>query len=131
MRRQYLLLAIFLLCCGEYRQGAYQIPTFADMQAVAQAIQRSVEQDGSIPDGAALSILNSMNGGRDSWGNKILYVSRRDPSFSFVLISPGSDGLLERDPLDYFELEEVNIVGQFERDILFRDGRAITNASPK
>jgi hypothetical protein len=63
---------------------------------------------------------------------RLVYASKAEPVFSFVLISPGEDGVFERDaPELYFDAPREDIVGRLERDIVFRDGEPMTIASAK
>jgi hypothetical protein len=130
--RLLLVTTLLLIGCRPYQQLTRQLPTFANMQAAATAIQRICERDGSVSEEAALSILEKVSDGRDDWGNRIVYASRSMPAFSFVLISPGQDGVFERDdPSQYFDAPVENIVGNLDRDIVFRDGEPVTIASGK
>lgn len=132
MIRALVYAALLLVSCGEYRQLSYQLPTFANMQSIAREIRSLHERHGSISDEAATQVVMRVNQGRDSWGNRIVYASRREPVFSFVLISPGADGLFEKDaPSDYFDAPVEDIVGDLDRDIVFRDGEPVTIASHK
>jgi hypothetical protein len=48
---------------------------------------------------------------------------------TYILVSPGSDGILEsEDDAYYLQLEQEDIRGVSTRDIVFRDGKAVTNA---
>jgi hypothetical protein len=51
-------------------------------------------------------------------------------SFSYLLVSCGSDGKLDVPNIDeYFNLGKVDVRGVTWHDIVFRDGRPVTNAS--
>lgn len=131
MKLSILVLTTLLLGCGEYRQLTRQLPTFVNMQTMAREIQRIYERDGSVTEDQAQSILMMINEGRDEWGHRIVYAASSDPA-SFVLISPGQDGVFERGaPSQYFDAPREDIVGQLDRDIVFRDGEPVTIASSK
>jgi hypothetical protein len=130
--RTLVLTTLLLAACRDYRQLTRQLPTFANMKSVAREIQRIRERDGSISDEAALAVVRRINDGRDEWGHRLVYASKAEPVFSFVLISPGEDGVFERDaPELYFDAPREDIIGRLERDIVFRDGVPVTIASAK
>ncbi len=130
-----LLGSLLLLCqidCWGVMSATKQLPTFADLLNISRDIQSHVKLEGSISDEQARRIIDSIGDGKDRWGTRYFFRTRREPEFSFVLISPGSDRRLDFDDLDhYFEMEQENIVGDLARDIVFRDGNPITIASSK
>jgi hypothetical protein len=109
-----------------------QTPTFADLQAISRKLDRLRETRGSFTVADALRVARPYRGGRDSWGNPYLFEVRTTPSFSFLAISTGRDGRLDvADASNYFSWPQENIVGKLDRDIVFRDGAAVTIGSPK
>ncbi len=131
-----LIVAVVLLGVGCYpwRQIFRQTPTFANLQAVSSRIDWLRAGWVEVTEDQLQSVLAGINSGRDAWGNPILTAVRHrdDGQTDFLLVSPGSDGELDVESIDeYFELESVDIVGQFERDIVFRNGKPVTNASDK
>lgn len=125
-------LALSALSCNVYQEVHMQTPTFVNLQVVAMRIQEVVEREGEIPTAEAMEIVKWMNEGKDAWGEPIVYISRKDPAFSFVVISKGRDRQLDNPDADiYFSIEEMDIIGNFDRDIVFRDGRPLATKSPK
>jgi hypothetical protein len=78
---------------------------------------------------AANSLVRAVHGGRDAWGNRIIFMSNEDPAhFIYAVVSPGSDGRLNRSREDYFRMGRKDVKGLWDEDILFRNGEAITLA---
>ncbi len=109
-----------------------QLPTFANLLSTSLAIQQVVDKEGSISNGEASRIIREMGMGLDEWGSPIIFRARKEPGFSFILISLGRDKSLDVDDIgQYFTHPQENIVGEFDRDIVFRDGKPVTIASAK
>lgn len=126
------LTLVILLGCDAYWRISRQIPTFADLYSSADELQLLVEKHGSVSDAEAYRIIRKRNSGLDSWGNPIVFRAKSSPQFSFLLLSLGSDGKLDVDDIEsYFSHPREVIVGQFDRDIVFRDGKPVTIASDK
>lgn len=113
---------------GVYRR-AKQVRTFANMQGISASVAAAM-RDGKMDPAGLLAIVESVSGGRDSWGNKlVLEVRLLQGERQFVLVSPGSDGLLDYSDIGaYFLLPERDTKGKFEEDIVFRNGRPVTLA---
>ncbi len=127
-----LLGAELILSCGAYEQLHRQTPTFANMQNISRNIEVVVSEKGHITESAAMNIIAEYNEGQDGWGTPYIFKSRNQPEFSYIVVSLGSDRVLDVGNIDaYFELAETDIVGQFARDIVFRDGKYVTIASAK
>jgi hypothetical protein len=106
------------------------VRTYTNMQGIVGRLEAI--KDAGKPDFRAQSrsAIASETDGRDQWGNPfVLVVKERGPSYSYLLISYGSDGRLDvASPDLYFTEEEELILGHPERDIVFRDGLPLKNA---
>ncbi len=126
-----LLLVLLFLGCDDYQQMTKQTPTFANLLNITKAIERVVKSKGSISDAKAEAIINTVTR-LDSWGGDIIFRARRGAGFSYIVVSLGRDRRLDVDDIDvYFELPQEDIYHQFDRDIVFRDGKPVTLASHK
>ncbi len=77
----------------------------------------------------AASLVRSVNGGRDAWGHRFIFMSNNDhKNFAYVVVSTGSDGQLDMKKGDYFTMKPVNVKGAWAKDIVFRNGEAVTLA---
>ena len=116
-----------------YRQLTEQLPTFANLQVVAAQIQRQLESNPGLSDNEVRTMVRGFFGEfRDAWGDEIIYVRKNRQDISFLLISPGADGKLDvKDPAIYFLVPRTEIIGQLDRDIVFRDGVAVTNGGKR
>jgi hypothetical protein len=127
-----LLLVFVITGCGLKRgyDRAKQARTFADLQVMAARLSDTISKTGDLSEAQAARTIKSVNGGRDAWGNDVVFRSRsRDGRISYVLVSPGSDGVLEHPDLDdYFAQSASDVHDDSRRDIVFRDGEAITRA---
>lgn len=122
-----LLVVLPLVACDQYGEVKKQLPTFADMQNLARAIQSVVDEEGSISDEDARKLIAIINDGKDAWGTGLLYKSREDPEFTFLLVSLGRDRKLDVTHLeDYFYVEKRIIEGELDRDIVFLNTDAMT-----
>lgn len=77
------------------------------------------------------SAITSEAEGRDQWGNPFVFIVKdQGSSYSYLLISYGSDDQLDvASPEMYFDDDkEELILGQPQRDIVFRDGLPLKNA---
>ena len=121
-----------VLGCGFYDGflRTRQVRSFIYLQEICFDIEAARKgTSGYISEPKAYSIVNSVHGGRDSWGNKIIFLSNgRRESFEYVAISPGSDGKLEKTAPEYFSMKTVNIKGSWGADIVFRNGEAVALA---
>ena len=128
-----LLIALALVfSCRAYEQLHRQTPTFANLQHIVEQVEVVVSERGYVTEAEMARILTQYNKGRDEWGTPYVFRSRNHPEFSYILVSLGSDKALDVESIDaYFELAETDIVGQFDRDIVFRDGKHVTIASAK
>jgi len=65
--------------------------------------------------------------GLDNWGHGLILIRRSDDHY--LLISLGSDGVADvRNLSDYWRVRPSDIRADSRKDIVFRDGRAITMA---
>lgn len=115
-----------LVACEDY-QRVRQIESYAHLQAASSIIKELIIQEGSIEQGKAMEVIQGVNGGKDAWGNEILYKQRSSPYLSFILVSPGRDNALDIESIeDYFIYPEEDIRGHPDRDIVFRDAMPVT-----
>jgi hypothetical protein len=112
-----------------FRRRALQVRTFADMQVISRKITAHL-QTGDRSREALEALVRSVNQGKDAWGNDfVLQIRDTDQGYSYLLISPGSDGRLDvASAAAYFDLERVDIRRQYANDLVFRDGVAVTMA---
>lgn len=126
-----LLSAITLAGCGlsDAYQRAKQVRTYTDLQTLAHRIDQGLAEH-SLSSAEAENILQQVNDGRDAWGNRFIFRSKSDRGkFSYLLISLGSDGRLDVEDADaYFTVPISHVHGNSERDLVFRDGQAVTLA---
>jgi hypothetical protein len=123
------LVAYVAVFSWSYYRRALQVRTFADMQVISKKISDQVQR-GVVSFEELQNTVVSVNSGRDAWGNDFLLEIRDiDQVLSCVLVSRGSDGNLDVDSLSaYFDAPSDDIRRQYPRDIVFRDGKAITIA---
>lgn len=110
-------------------QRGRQIGTQATLQDMTFAIRQFEKRTGEELNGARLRpILVQIQGGLDTWGNPILStVCPNGDGYSVLLVSPGADGVLDVESMDsYCRLnKQVSVAGDFDKDIVFRDGRPL------
>jgi hypothetical protein len=63
------LLLLLFSGCGEYQQVTKQLPTFANLQTIAQELQRRVENKGFVSAAEAKVLISKYENGLDSWGH--------------------------------------------------------------
>jgi len=122
-------LAAFLgLSCNALDRSR-QVQTFGDMQVMAEMIT-DLQRTGQPSAVQVRSALRRVHDGRDAWGNEVSFFATAESGrHGYILVSPGSDGILEsEDEAYYLQLEHEDIRGTAVRDIVFRDGKAVTNA---
>jgi hypothetical protein len=108
-----------------------QLPTFADMLNISRQITEAAP--GGVPAEADVQrIVKRYNEGADRWGTRFVFHARREPAPGYLLVSLGADRQLDVPSIDeYFQLERQDITDDPDRDIVFRDGEAITIAARK
>lgn len=119
-----------LTACGFFDSGR-QLRTFADMQIVAQEIQEYAEEHSLCPsETSANEIINRITDGLDAWDRPLFFEARQTADqCDWVLVSSGSDGVLEHPDLaSYFDAAHEAIHNEPRRDIVFRNGEAVTEA---
>jgi len=135
-----LAIALALAGCGLYdsfQQVSRQNPTFANIQAMSFAIEAEIEEGGCIVIDRLEEIAERYNGGRDEWGNEFRFSIHNaddggESRCSYVVLSTGRDGQLDVEKIeDYFSADVASVIGDFDRDIVFRDGQPLTIASDK
>jgi hypothetical protein len=91
-----------------------------------RALQRRLPTQEEVDD----IIFREVPSGGDAWGSPFLWRTRAESGeISYVLISCGSDHTLDLGDLDaYFKLRETKINLDTGRDIVYRDGRPVTDA---
>lgn len=112
-----------LIGCG-IDEREKQVKTVVYMQSVAARLQDVCEQTGHVPSARrAASLIGAVNGGRDAWGQPLVYFSN---GTSYVLISRGSDRRLESSEwMYYFTMKPHEIHDDASRDIVLRDSEFI------
>jgi hypothetical protein len=102
------------------------------MQVVVAKIEILREKDPHIIDNdpRIRKLISETAQGKDAWHHKYLFFTRPGGSArSYVLISLGSDDRADfSNPEEYFTLPESFTHDKPWRDIVFRDGQAITHA---
>jgi len=123
------LMIIVAVAAWSFRRRALQVRTFADMQVISKKITAHLEA-GDRSREALEAVVRSVNQGKDAWGNDfVLQIRDTDQSYSYLLISRGSDGRLDvASAAAYFDLQRVDIRRQYAEDLVFRDGVAVTVA---
>ena len=125
------LLAASALACRDY-QRYKQLETYRELSLIAGEMDRTITAlpAGRRRDAAQQIIRRWAHGGRDEWGNTILFFERQSGGrYSFVVLSTGSDGRPDlAAPDGYFALQTKNIHASPSSDIVFRDGLPITEA---
>jgi hypothetical protein len=106
-----------------------QVQTFGDMQVMTKMIA-DLQRTGHPSVVQVRSALRRVHDGRDAWGNEVSFFARAESGLhGYILVSPGSDGKFESEDESYYlRLEQEDIRGISARDIVFRDGKAVTNA---
>ena len=126
-----MLVSVLLTSC-DARHVIDQVSTFANVQAAALEIQEHVDRFGPISDLEALGMIRRRDGGLDNWRNPMIYQSKAEPGFSFLVISLGRDGALDTEAVsDYFDFEREDIYGDYDRDIVYRNSEPVTIATRK
>lgn len=123
------LMIIVAVAAWSFRRRALQVRTFADMQVISKKITAHLEA-GDRSREALEAVVRSVNQAKDAWGNDfVLQIRDTDQSYSYLLISRGSDGRLDvASAAAYFDLQRVDIRRQYAEDLVFRDGVAVTVA---
>ncbi len=123
------VVTLFVIAVGSFYRRGRQVRTFADMRIIAAKLDAAIRT--GVPTRAELlAVVQSVNHGRDAWGRDYLFELRATSlGTEYVLISRGSDGKLDfSDVSDYFTLAEGDVSYHFARDIVFRNGTAVTGA---
>jgi len=123
--------ALVLAGCYNPLQRTRQIRSFETIKLVCQRLEElRVKSGGTVPEQEFSAAVRSIRNGQDEWGQPVLFSIRTAPAFSYVVVSTGSDRRLDVNSMgDFFSMAKVDIRGSTKRDIVFRDGEAITNAS--
>jgi hypothetical protein len=127
-----LLSSLLMVSCSTDLDRIRQVRTVADMQTIAAKIEAVREKAPESLGGSSevLHLISRVAGGRDAWGRELLFISKpAGRGFSYVLVSMGSDGKSDvAQPQDYFSMPEQIIHGAPWKDIVFREGHAVTRA---
>ena|SRR5258708_262098 len=131
LRRVIALTVILLLIAGcKFYNAGKQVRTVATMQGICALIEQKKDEHRSIDEVGIRMLAKQVAGGRDGWGNEILVATRNTPhGLSYLLISMGSDGQLDvSTPRLYFAKTPADVRIDTTRDIVFVDGKQVTNA---
>lgn len=125
--------ALPVYCCSKDLDRVRQVRTVADMQTIVAKIEAVRGQEPSaLKDSTRIrQLISAVAEGKDAWGHKLIYQTKcaAGGGCSYALISLGSDGKPDLgQEQNYFTLAEQSIHGAPWRDIVFRDGHAITRA---
>lgn len=124
------VIAVCLSACNALNE-ARQVKTYANMQAIVSRLETSRAQGRDVFRAQSQYAIASEADGHDQWGNPFVFIMKdQGQNYSYLLISYGSDGQLDvASPDMYFDdNKEELILGQPERDIVFRDGLPLKNA---
>lgn len=109
---------------SEFVHRGKQIRSYITLNSISMILEKQKEKGDQLEIEA---VVNSVNDGRDAWGNEIAYAELE--SKIYLLVSAGSDGAFEYDILErYCELKPRNIRGEFYEDIVFLAGSPLTFA---
>lgn len=131
MLRKIVLGAVVLLStlgCVSPDRGA-QIRTFAQLQTISRWIE--TDENARISASRIEELVLKSYGGKDYWENEILFDVREAAGgyTEYLLVSTGSDGRLDvSNIVEYYTAEREVIRGQTARDIVFRNGKFVTDA---
>jgi hypothetical protein len=125
-----ILIGVAIAYVRQMMNRGFQINTSVRMIAICDAIERDTRRlDAATASARAQKIVLEHYGGLDAWHRPLLFVSRLEQGrFSYILVSVGSDGKIDRPAEQYFSLSRSDIRGLAERDIVFRNGQWVTNA---
>jgi hypothetical protein len=114
---------------SSYVRRARQVRTFANLQVICARLDFALGH-GEANRKALETIVASVNGGRDAWGRRYLFLTRvSGGKLHYVIASFGSDGGPDvANPAAYFDKTWENVSGKYARDIVFRDGRSVNAA---
>ena len=119
-----------LLSC-EVSERRKQLDSFSRVKTIATLLERAHEDsEQAITEEDISQITKSIGGGLDAWGRRIRVIrSPSKPSGDHVVLSLGRDGRFDfSSEAEYFTMQRVDIRGHLDRDIVFREGRCVTNA---
>lgn len=131
--RALILIALVSLCgCNvlESYDSSRQQGTFAYLQYLSLHVEELIEEGGFDIEEVRRYVA-TVRDGQDSWGNEVMvFWLREGDEFSYVLVSPGRDGDLDyQDVEEYFTKGPEDVTGDYDRDIVFRDGEPIVYSS--
>jgi hypothetical protein len=123
------IVIVGILGCEDL-QRTRQVRTVADMQIIVRDVEQ-ITAHGISPEEFRERALSRIKKWRstDAWGTPFVFEVRAgDGRVDYVLVSLGSDRSLDREIDDYFLSSPGLGRGSADRDIVFRNGEAITNA---
>jgi hypothetical protein len=121
--------SVMLFFVISYVRRAKQVRAFADLQTIAARVG-ALGSESVLSREAVEGAVRSVNRGQDPWGHAIIVETQETSTgLSYLLVSRGADGRLDVDEVtSYFVAEPRRVHGEYWRDIVFLDGRAITQA---
>jgi hypothetical protein len=108
-----------------------QVRTFAEIQGITSRIEALRQRDPDSVTAAAIeNAIAQSRGGRDAWGHPIAYaITSERGVVNYVIVSAGRDGRLDVETIDkYFTSAPERVSGQWDRDVVFRNGDPLLNA---
>lgn len=135
MKRALPVIAIVLVVVTVVAAKIYvrvkQLETAITIRAQAWAIETRRDDQGTIDPTAIREEVQSVGGGRDSWGRAVrVFIGEGSKETSYVLVSSGADGRFSsEEPEKYFTMPEHPLEGYWSEDIVCRNGRLVTVAT--
>lgn len=123
------LVGVALVGC-RLRDRLRQVETMSNVSSVVSNIEQVRRAKGDLTDQEAQVLISQSPLGHDAWGHPLFYAAKMEGRTQhYVVVATGSDGKLDfSDVGKYFDLKPEDIRGQPARDIVFRDGKVVTNA---
>jgi hypothetical protein len=121
------------LSCGRWdlRNRQKQIDSFTRVYTISKKIETAcIGTNRSLSNAEIERITASVASGLDGWGNGIRVWTFEDGgAHQYIVVSSGRDGEFDCSSGEpYAALRRVDIRGEFDRDIVFLNGKSVTNA---
>ena len=124
---------IVVFSCGRWNlwDRQKQIDTYSRVGLISKMLENArAESDESLSEEEIDRITVQTSAGLDAWGHRIRVLKdENEYPQRYAVVSSGRDGNFDfSHDEQYFTLQKVDIRGRFDMDIVFRDGRCVTNA---